>query len=230
METPAQLMRPAAPKAGKRVILERIPWIWKKLNFTTKSTIRNLLRYKKRFFMTVFGIGGCMALLLVGFGLKDSISAGMDSIRNSIHNMHDESIDLYTQVETIVKGFTYCKINFEYDFKSTPDIKLKYTFIAIIKEALSNIMKHSNATKVMVTLREHPAMYQLIISDNGTMDINKKEILKKIVKNQLYHEGMGLQNITDRVKSYHGNININLNNGFQIFITIPKEYNNKSNL
>ncbi|GAA4291877.1 ABC transporter permease [Anaerocolumna aminovalerica] len=78
METPAQLMRPAAPKAGKRVILERIPWIWKKLNFTTKSTIRNLLRYKKRFFMTVFGIGGCMALLLVGFGLKDSISAMSD--------------------------------------------------------------------------------------------------------------------------------------------------------
>jgi putative ABC transport system permease protein len=78
METPAQLMRPAAPKAGKRVILERIPWIWKKFNFTTKSTIRNLLRYKKRFFMTVFGIGGCMALLLVGFGLKDSISAMSD--------------------------------------------------------------------------------------------------------------------------------------------------------
>lgn len=78
METPAQLMRPAAPKAGKRVILERIPWIWKRLNFTTKSTIRNLLRYKKRFFMTVFGIGGCMALLLVGFGLKDSISAMSD--------------------------------------------------------------------------------------------------------------------------------------------------------
>ncbi len=78
METPAQLMRPEAPKAGKRVILERIPWIWKKFNFTTKSTIRNLLRYKKRFFMTVFGIGGCMALLLVGFGLKDSISAMSD--------------------------------------------------------------------------------------------------------------------------------------------------------
>lgn len=78
MTTPAELMRPAAPKLGKRVILERIPWLWKHFNFTTKSTIRNLLRYKKRFFMTVFGIGGCMALLLVGFGLKDSISAMSD--------------------------------------------------------------------------------------------------------------------------------------------------------
>ncbi len=73
--TPAVLMRPAAPKAGKRVFLERLPFIWKKLNFTKKSTIRNLIRYKKRFFMTVFGIGGCMGLLLVGFGIKDSISA-----------------------------------------------------------------------------------------------------------------------------------------------------------
>ncbi|MBP1756171.1 MAG: hypothetical protein H6Q59_2569, partial [Firmicutes bacterium] len=70
---PAQLMRPEAPKAGKRVFLERIPFVWKRLNFTWKATIRNLMRYKKRFFMTVFGIGGCMALLLVGFGLKDSI-------------------------------------------------------------------------------------------------------------------------------------------------------------
>jgi putative ABC transport system permease protein len=70
---PAQLMRPEAPKLGKRVILERIPYIWNRLNFTWKATVRNLLRYKKRFFMTIFGIGGCMALLLVGFGLKDSI-------------------------------------------------------------------------------------------------------------------------------------------------------------
>lgn len=76
--TPAQLMRPAAPKLGKRVILERIPWLWKHFNFTSKATVRNLLRYKKRFFMTVFGIGGCMALLLVGFGLKDSIGAMSD--------------------------------------------------------------------------------------------------------------------------------------------------------
>ncbi len=70
---PAQLMRPEAPKVGKRVFLERVPNIWNQLNFTWKATVRNLMRYKKRFFMTIFGIGGCMALLLVGFGVKDSI-------------------------------------------------------------------------------------------------------------------------------------------------------------
>ena len=71
---PAELMRPEAPQAGKKVFLEKIPAIWFSLNFTWKSTIRNLMRYKKRFFMTVFGIGGCMALMLVGYGLKDSIT------------------------------------------------------------------------------------------------------------------------------------------------------------
>lgn len=72
--TPAQLMRPKAPKAGKRVLLEKIPFIWKHLNFTQKVTFRNMFRYKKRFIMTIVGISGCTALILVGFGIKDSIS------------------------------------------------------------------------------------------------------------------------------------------------------------
>ena len=70
---PAQLMRPPAPKEGRRVLLEYVPFLWKRLSFTWKSTVRNLMRYKKRFLMTVIGIGGCMGLLLVGFGLRDSI-------------------------------------------------------------------------------------------------------------------------------------------------------------
>ncbi len=70
---PANLMRPAAPKSGKRVFLEYVGFLWKRLTFSQKAAVRNLVRYKKRFFMTIFGIGGCMALLLVGFGLKDSI-------------------------------------------------------------------------------------------------------------------------------------------------------------
>ncbi|MFR2775403.1 MAG: FtsX-like permease family protein [Anaerostipes sp.] len=74
-EKPAKLMRPTAPKEGKRILLERIGFLWRRMNFIWKATMRNLFRYKKRFFMTIFGIGGCMSLLLVGFGIKDSISA-----------------------------------------------------------------------------------------------------------------------------------------------------------
>lgn len=73
METPALLMRPKAPKNGKRILLERIPCIWKRFNFIHKVTARNIFRYKKRFFMTVIGISGCSALLIAGFGIKDSI-------------------------------------------------------------------------------------------------------------------------------------------------------------
>ena len=72
-ETPASLMRPPAPKGGKRILIERIGFIWKHLSFSWKSSMRNLFRYKKRLFMTIFGIAGSMGLMLVGFGLYDSI-------------------------------------------------------------------------------------------------------------------------------------------------------------
>lgn len=77
-ECAASLMLPKAPKAGKRVLLEHFPFIWKRMKFTHKVTVRNLMRYKKRFFMTVVGIAGCTALLLTGFGLSDSINEIMD--------------------------------------------------------------------------------------------------------------------------------------------------------
>ena len=72
-ESPANLLRPVAPVAGKRVLLERIPWIWNRLSFSHKVTIRNVFRYKKRFLMTIIGIAGCTGLILAGFGLKDCI-------------------------------------------------------------------------------------------------------------------------------------------------------------
>ncbi|MCI8464727.1 MAG: ABC transporter permease [Lachnospiraceae bacterium] len=79
LATPAKLMRPAAPLKGKKILLERIRPVWRHLNFSQKSTLRNLFRYKKRLLMTVFGIGACMALLIVGFGLRDAIYAVSDT-------------------------------------------------------------------------------------------------------------------------------------------------------
>lgn len=84
--TPAQMMRPKAPKAGKRVLIERIPFIWNRFNFTQKVTLRNMFRYKKRFLMTVVGICGCTALILAGFGLKDSVSRIMTYQYEDIYN------------------------------------------------------------------------------------------------------------------------------------------------
>ncbi len=76
--TSASLMRPKSPKAGKRVLLERIPFIWNHMKFLHKVSVRNIFRYKKRFFMMIIGISGCTALLLTGFGLRDSISRFAD--------------------------------------------------------------------------------------------------------------------------------------------------------
>ena len=85
-ETPASLMRPKAPKAGKRVFLEKITFLWNKMNFFAKVSGRNLFRYKRRMFMTVIGIAGCTALSLTGFGLKDSISDIVDLQYLDINN------------------------------------------------------------------------------------------------------------------------------------------------
>lgn len=95
---PAELMRPNAPKIGKRVLLERIPFLWKRISFNRKSTFRNLFRYKKRLIMTLFGISGCMALLLVGFGLKNSI--------NSILTLQFDEIFQYDAIVTYDEDYT----------------------------------------------------------------------------------------------------------------------------
>ncbi len=96
--TAARLMQPKAPKAGKRVFLEHIPFIWKRLSFTRKVTVRNLLRYKKRFFMTVVGIAGCTALLLTGFGLRDAIS---DIVNIQFTDIYQYDLTLKLKEDTV---------------------------------------------------------------------------------------------------------------------------------
>ena len=92
-QKPATLMRPKAPKPGKRVFLEHIPFIWKRMNFTKKVTARNIFRYKKRFLMTIIGVGGCTALIIAGFGLRDAISTMIPSQYGKI-NKYEISISL----------------------------------------------------------------------------------------------------------------------------------------
>lgn len=90
---PASLMRPKSPKAGKRVLLERISWLWSKLKFTQKVTMRNVFRYKKRVSMTIIGILGCTALMVAGFGLRESVSNMIPSQYGEVF-LYDMSITL----------------------------------------------------------------------------------------------------------------------------------------
>lgn len=142
--------------------------------------------------------------------IKSTLSEGMDSIRCSIHNMHDEFIDLKSEVYNLINTFTFCNITLEYDITQNISKEYKLCFISIIKEALANIIKHSNATNVKIILREHPALYQLLISDNGTKVITSDP------------SGIGMSNMKERVENLSGIININKDNGFCIFISIPK--------
>ena len=95
---PAVLMRPEAPRVGKRTFIEKITFLWKHLSFSWKSTLRNLFRYKKRFFMTIIGIGGCMGLLLVGYGLRDSIMS-VAKIQYDNLQTYDASVYLSDKME-----------------------------------------------------------------------------------------------------------------------------------
>ncbi|MDP4147353.1 MAG: histidine kinase, partial [Bacillota bacterium] len=125
--------------------------------------------------------------------MKETLSQGMDSVRKSVHDLHDKSIDLYSQIDTLVKEFSFCPIKLDYDISENLDKRLKYSFISIVKESLSNIIKHSNATEVSIHIREHPGFYQLIIQDNGE------------VKNYNPDKGIGIRNIQDRVAAFKGN-------------------------
>lgn len=89
-ESPAALMRPKSPKAGKRVLLERIGFIWNKLSFTRKVTVRNVFRYKKRFLMTIVGIAGCTGLIIAGFGLRDGITSIVSGQYEKVFNYQIE--------------------------------------------------------------------------------------------------------------------------------------------
>jgi signal transduction histidine kinase len=143
--------------------------------------------------------------------LKDTLNQTMNSIRSSVHNLFDESIDLYEQLRRLTKDFSFCPIELQYNLDTDPGINMKYAIVAIVKEALSNIMRHSNATQAAVSLHEHPAFYQLIIHDNGT------------VENYDPEHGIGLRDIRGRVNSFHGITTITTKNGFRIFITLPKK-------
>jgi len=142
--------------------------------------------------------------------VKNTLNDGMDSIRDSVHNLRDNSIDLFVQLKTIVDSFTFCNAVLNYELNSNLNIKAKYAVISIVKEALSNVIKHSNATELSVSLYEHPKLIQLIILDNGTLN-------KEISNN-----GMGIESIRQRVNSLNGILNIDNSNGFRIFVSFNK--------
>ena len=160
--------------------------------------------------------------------LEESLNGAMNSIRSSVHDLHDDAVDLEDAIKGLVKDFTFCPVNLTYDMSRQIPREVKYSLISITKEGLSNVMRHSNADSVNILLREHPALYQLCIEDNGTPGNGIPDIQTEadINKEKNTSGGMGLSNIRDRAKALGGTVQITQENGFQIFVTIPKSVSN----
>ena len=150
--------------------------------------------------------------------LDSSLGEAMDSIRKSVHDLHDDAVDLEKALEEIIADFSFCSVDFSYHLSKTIAREVKYNVIAIVKEALNNVMKHSNANLVQLTVSESEGLYQVMIEDNGTT------ISPNTPTNPLNIEtrGIGLINMTERVKKLHGTITFYSQNGFRIYIKLPK--------
>lgn len=181
-ETPSSLMRPRAPKEGKRILIERIPFIWNRLNFIGKVTVRNIFRYKKRFFMTVFGIAGCTALLLTGFGIKDSIKTIADKQFGEINkyqltiNLDKNSVELQKKElgETIlddkrIEKFQF--INTENGNIEKDDIKKPATIL---------VPNNVDEMRDFISLQDRVSGEAINLSNNGVVITEKIASLLKI--------------------------------------------------
>ncbi len=155
--------------------------------------------------------------------LEETLNAAMTSVRKSVHDIHDESVNLKEILESLVKEFSFCPARLEYDMGYDVPREIRYSFIAIVKEALHNISEHSNATRAGVIAREHPAFYQLIIEDNGTAGSKSLKYTQDGLPGSDGSSGIGLKNMKDRVDSFGGNIDIRRGRGWRIYITVPKK-------
>ena len=152
--------------------------------------------------------------------LNETLTESMNQIRHSLHGLHDPVLDLQAELTALVRDFHFCTATLDYDVSRQPEKPVKSAFLAIVQEGLSNVARHSRASRVDITVREHPALYQLIIRDNGVCPSAE---VKHPLEPGSPDEGIGLKNMADRVKSLGGQFNINRGQGFVLFITVPKQ-------
>ena len=174
--TPATLMRPKAPKSGKRVLLEKIPFIWKHLNFTQKVTIRNIFRYKKRFLMTIIGVAGCTALIVAGFGLRDAIGSMIPTQYGEVFK-HQVEITLKDNLKQEESKKAYERIIKNKEIQNT--IRLNQQSVEIVKSNNNQSIQLIVPEKVedlqeFIVLRNRKQKEQTYILDEQGVIITEK--------------------------------------------------------
>ena len=151
----------------------------------------------------------------IAAGVKETLDSAMNTIRESVHGLHDESIDLHHEVREIADSVSgKLTVRTDLDFSETMPANVKMCFIAVVKEAVSNSLKYSTGSEINIVIREHPAIYQLFINDNGTS-------LKRGNTG-----GMGLNNMRERTEALGGIFQLDTKNGFRIFISIRRRGEN----
>lgn len=143
--------------------------------------------------------------------VNETLNTAMNNIRESVHDLHDDSIDLKQAIYELMKPLQEnYRVKLDYDMSLVVSSEIKYSFLAIVKEALSNMVKHSDANQVTILVREHPAFYQLCIEDNGTKEPKSLE------------GGIGLENMRHRVEALNGIFHTKYENGFKVLVTVRK--------
>ena len=155
--------------------------------------------------------------------LEETLNAAMTSVRKSVHDLHDEAINMKDALEGLVKEYTFCQVRLEYDMGYDVPKEIRYGFIAIVKEALHNVMRHSDAMQVRIIVREHPGFYQLIVEDNGNVCDDRIGRGGYLTVRPEEGRGIGLCNMKERVDAFGGHIEIRTDRGWRIYITVPKE-------
>ena len=148
--------------------------------------------------------------------LKSTLDTAMDSMRKSVHDLYDESVDLRQAIAKLKPTDSAFAFSLEYDCEDDVPRDVKYAFIAIAKEAVNNAVKHSNGDEIRIIVREHPAFYQLEIMDNGT-SVDERSLSGET------GDGIGIKNIKERVAAIGGTMRIKADDGFMIFVTLMKK-------
>lgn len=145
--------------------------------------------------------------------IRALLQESMTQVRNSVHNLHDQSLHLTDEIQLLLDQYTFCPVYAELHLQTEPPGAVHFALLAAIKEALKNTATHSNATKVEILLSETAKLYRLLLVDNGTNAIAHPEA----------GAGLGLLSLRQRVEALSGSMHISVENGFHLFITLPKE-------
>lgn len=145
--------------------------------------------------------------------LQDTLSNGMDDIRASIHNLHNESMDLKEQIERLYSNIPNLDTELVYKMGGDLSYDLKYDILSVVKEGLTNCTKHSNADNLKITLLEQPKFYAIVIKDNGS-SFNEKSYNN--------NSGIGLVSLKEIAAKYNGFVNASFDKGFKIHMTLMK--------